>query len=494
MDGEQLQVQDPFALPLDLTIARSRVSVWNESLTQGAPVVDTLPTAYTRPDSDFQCYGGARELWNLVVAGIPQVMIHGPAETGKTTAALNLIDHLCWEHPGVQGAMVRKVGADLWPTFIPDWEKVIQMNDEGVTPSGITKYGGQKPEFYKYPNGSKIWVGGLDHPGKILSAQRDFVYTNQTEEFEQSDWETISTRTTGRAGVLRPGRLIGDCNPGPSTHWIIKLAELGTLRMVKSLHQDNPTLFNPHTGEITEQGKFTIGSLKALTGVLYKRLFQGLWVAAEGVVYQTFDPTVHVKPRPAAEIIYYVAGVDWGWKNPGVIQVWGVDGDGRMYRVHEVYQTGKLVAASNPQDAWWILKAKELKEQYGIRMFVCDPSKPDYIAAFELAGLPCEPAFNSIELGIQNIESRLVVQPDGWARIILLSGSRPAKDSTLVDKHKPTCLEEEVEVYARPKDGKGNQNKDELPVPRDNHACDTMRYVAAYVDDLGGNAFVFGEG
>lgn len=483
-----LQTQDPFALPLDLTISRSRVSVFNQSVAEGAPVIEQEALGFKPPEQDFKVYGGARELFNLVTAGTPQVMIHGPAETGKTFICLNLINYLCWKYPGVQGSMVRKVGADLWSSIIPDFETIIQMKD-GECPSGITKYGGQKPEFYLYPNGSKIWVGGLDKPGKVLSAQRDFVYTNQTEQFELTDWQTISTRTTGRAGVLKPGRLIGDCNPGPSTHWILKLAEAGTLRMVKSLHKDNPTLFDPETGEITEQGKRSIGQLQGLTGVLHKRLYLGMWVAAEGTVYEPFE----VIDKPYSPIRRYIAGVDWGWTNPGGFQIWGVDGDNRMYRVEEQYRTKVHVTSQVPTDDTWTTRLLEAHKKYKLEAVLCDPSEPSFIEAFQSAGLPAQAAENAIIPGIQLVEGRQKVQDDGFPRIALLRGTRPEADPFLVEEHKPTCFEEEVEVYVYPKDKVGRTNKKENPVDKHNHACDMCRYATAYVDGLGENDFMFGQ-
>lgn len=482
---------------IDTSIARSRFRAFNSNAQAGAPVIEQAhkESVAVVPKSDFRCYGGAKELWNAVVNGAPQVMIHGPAETGKTTAALHLLNHLCWNFPGSQWSLIRKVAADMPGTVIKSWEgKVIYMlPGENKTANGISKYGGERPEWYRYPNGSQIWVGGMDHPGKVLSGEKDGVLVNQAEELAQDDWETISTRTTGRAGVLTPGRLIGDCNPGPSTHWIMALAGAGTLKMVKSYHQDNPTLFDPQTGEITAQGVISMAALDKLTGVRYKRLRLGLWVAAEGVVYDTFDPTIHTNIlEPLAPIIRYVAGVDWGLTNPGVIQIWGEDGDSRLYRFHETYQTGKLVAASKPEDAWWINEAKELQKQFSIETFVCDPSRPDHIEAFQLAGIPCTPGFNTVDLGIQNVQSRLKKQLDGWPRIMLLRDSKPEKDPVLLERHDPTCLEEEIEVYSWEKD-KQDKAKKEKPVEKDNHACDTMRYVCAYVDGVGQNKFMFGR-
>ena len=155
-----------------------------------------------------------------------------------------------------------------------------------------------------------------------------------------------------------------------------------------------------------------------------------------------------------------------------------------MYRVWEVYRTQKLVAASTPEDAWWIKVAKCLHKLYSIKTFVCDPSAPGNIEAFKLAGLPAEKAFNDISLGIQAVESRLKVQPDGHPRIALLRGSKTDPDPYLAKEHKPTCLEDETELYSWPKNAAGKPVK-EKPVDDNNHAADAMRYATAKVDRLG---------
>lgn len=436
--------------------------------------------------------------YDLTVPGAEHYFAEGMwhHNTGKTIATLQLLDKLCWDHKNLKAAIVRKTYADMPGTVLDSFENKVLKMREGKTEEGVTKFGGEKAQFYDYPTGSRVWVGGMDHPGKVLSAERDVVLVNQAEELEENDWETISTRTTGRSGVLSPGRLIGDCNPGPSTHWIIAHATAGTLRMFASKHRDNPTLFDPATGMITKQGVISMAALDKLTGVRRKRLKDGLWVAAEGVVYETWDPTIHVKGPEESEllkktIVYYLAGVDWGWTNPGVIQVWGIDGDGRMMRVQEIYQTGKFVAASIEEDAWWLHKAREVMKRWKIKHFVPDPSSPDNIAVFESAGLPCVEAFNSVELGIQNVQSRLTVQPDGLPRIMLLHDSfDPDPDPVLIEANKPTRTEQEIEVYAYPKD-KGDKEKKEEPVAKDNHGLDCTRYVAADVDDLGEDEFLF---
>lgn len=446
----------------------------------------TIVTPLTRQVSrTFRAYGGAAE---YIACQEAHAILSGPAETGKTIALLNLVDSLCWKHPGLSAVLVRNVRADMNATVIESWEKKVIFMKDGVAPGGITKHGGESPEFYRYPNGSKIWVAGLDRPGKALSSERDLIAVNQCEEISKEAWETLATRTTGRAGILSPGLLRGDCNPGPSTHWILQKNQAKTLKLTHSKHEDNPTLFDQETGALTIQGKITIQLLDSLTGVRHKRLRLGLWVAAEGIVYETFDKSRHIVDAPYSKIVRRVGGVDWGFTNPGVFQVWAIDSDGRMYREFEIYQSGKLV------EDWWVAQILQVMKAYpltvegeegpAIDAIACDPSEPAYIKALTDAGIPAVPAWNSVAPGVQNVESRLRIQPDSRPRLMLLKGKRADTDPVLRANHKPTCLEDEVEVYSWPKD-KADKPKKENPVPENDHACDAMRYACALVDNLG---------
>jgi hypothetical protein len=170
----------------------------------------------------------------------------------------------------------------------------------------------------------------------------------------------------------------------------------------------------------------------------------------------------------------------WGFTNPGVIQVWGFDGDKRMYRVYEVYLTHKTV------DGFWIPKMIELKAKFNIRMFVPDPSQPTHIQSMRNVGLPVTEAFNDIKPGIENAQERLKVQPDKLARLYLIADALESVDAELKEKYKPVNSEDEIEAYVWPQDKEGKSNK-EVPVDDNNHGMDSMRYAAAYVDDLGGD-------
>jgi phage terminase large subunit len=202
-----------------------------------------------------------------------------------------------WRHPGAQGAIVRKTYKSLPGSALQTFENKILPVPPTQPSSRIRVYGGIRPERYIYPNRSVLWIGGMDNPDKILSSERDIIYINQAEELSIEDYEKLTTRATGRAGNAPQALVISDCNPGPPNHWILQRRDTGVLTMIESRHEDNPTLYDPMTSLITERGKRTMAVLDALTGVRYYRLRKGLWVAAEGIVYEEFDRAVHVIPR-----------------------------------------------------------------------------------------------------------------------------------------------------------------------------------------------------
>ena len=164
---------------------------------------------------------------------------------------------------------MRKTQKSLYGTVCVTYQnKVANMR-------AIQSFGGDKtPDRYIYPNGSVIWLGGMDNPDKVLSSERDFIYVNQAEELAEGDWETLGTRCSGRSGIAPYAQLFGDCNPGGSKHWIRERSRRKVLHLLVSVHKDNPEIYDEQ-GNLTESGKRRMAALEALTGVRRKRLLEG---------------------------------------------------------------------------------------------------------------------------------------------------------------------------------------------------------------------------
>lgn len=176
-----------------------------------------------------------------------------------------------------------------------------------------------------------------------------------------------------------------------------------------------------------------------------------------------------------------LAGVDWGFTNPGVLQVWAVDSDHRMFLVYEDYMTHQTID-------WWIGRARRVQAHFAPEVFVCDPAEPGFIAQFNQAGLTAIKAYNDIALGIQAVQMRLRIAPDGLPRIFVSDAVLAVRDERLIDARKPYCTAHEFEVYVWPRGADGRALR-EVPVDDQNHGMDVVRYVTCYVDGVSGAAW-----
>lgn len=179
----------------------------------------------------------------------------------------------------------------------------------------------------------------------------------------------------------------------------------------------------------------------------------GEFVAFSGLIYSEFDRRQHVTVQQPETWQYTVAGVDWGFANPGVIVVGAVDSDGRVHIVHEEYQRQRHI------DEWATI-AKQLKDTWNIRTFYCDPAEPDYIKKFKDAGCKAEQANNTVTTGIQTVKARLIRQADKRPRLML-----HASCAHLID---------EFEMYQWAENKHGLRDE---PVKAHDHAMDALRYL-----------------
>lgn len=420
-----------------------------------------------RERAPFRPYGGALKLWR---SGHPETLLCGPADTGKSRVWLEKLHFCADKYPGARLLIVRKTRKSLGQSGMVTYEqKVLPRGWLGKLIHFNTT-----DQQYEYPNGSIIAVAGMDDPEKAQSSEWDIIYCQEATELSEHAWELLSKCV--RNGVMPYQQLGGDCNPGPPTHWLKARCDSGKTHMIHSRHEDNPSITPDR-----------LARLRALTGVRKLRLYEGKWAAAEGLVYGEWEPSRHLVSKqqlidwrilldngqPNRYTCRFIAGVDWGFTNPGVIGVWAVDHDGRMYLLCELYRTQET-------DDWWVEQALRLQAIYSIEAFACDPSQPGYIRKFQNAGLNAIKAENDITLGMSTMRARLKGAGDGRPRLYIYEDSLELRDERLADAHKPVCFENEINehVWAKDKDG---QLKKETPVDESNHSLDAARYACMYM-------------
>jgi PBSX family phage terminase large subunit len=143
--------------------------------------------------------------------------------------------------------------------------------------------------------------------------------------------EEFFTQLLGRMSVPK-AKLFGSTNPDSPAHWLKRrfLNRIGDLPEWKSWHftiDDNPSL--------TETYKDSIK--KEFTGLWYKRFIEGLWVAAEGAVFDFWDEDEHVMAwadLPQMQRLLGV-GIDYGTTHATSAIILGLGVDGKLYLVDE---------------------------------------------------------------------------------------------------------------------------------------------------------------
>ncbi len=212
----------------------------------------------------------------------------------------------------------------------------------------------------------------------------------------------------------------------------------------------------------------------------FEREYQASFEAFMGTVFDEWNEKIHVltleafarefpttNGRPVSSIFkQVVAGVDWGWNDPGVILVVGQFGNGDCIVLEESYATKRYVIDSHNSNATWVSEAQRLKAKWDIKMFYCDPSRRDSIDSFQDRRLPVLQAYNEVSYGIRRC-AELMHPENGRSRLRVLS----------------TCqnLIREIRDYQWAPNRRGDHFAD-LPAPgQSDHAVDALRYAIVEV-------------
>lgn len=416
--------------------------------------------------------GSARDVFK---ARDPEVLVVGAAGTGKSRACLEKVHLVCTLNPNIRALIIRKTQVSLASTALDTFRKFVIT--ESVLAGEVIFHGGgpQDPPQYRYANGSTVTIGGMDRATRIMSSEYDLIYVQEATELTEDDWEALTTRL--RNWRLSFQQILADCNPDRPTHWLKVRCDIGKVKAITSLHEDNPVLFDG-TGQITPNGAAYMAKLNALTGVRKLRLRDGKWAAAEGLIYDRWQDHVHLLNRfeiPQDWPRFW--SVDFGYTNPFVCQNWAQDPDGRLFLYREFYHTQRTVDVHAAK-----IKAT-LTDEHGRwtepkpRAIVCDHDAESRAVFGREMGIATIPANKKVTEGIQAVQMRLAPAGDGMPRLFILRDSVVERDPALVDAKKPTCSAEEVVGYVWERTT--GETAKEVPLKVNDHGMDAMRYQVA---------------
>lgn len=422
-----------------------------------------------------------------------EILLAGPAGTGKSLSCLHKAHLMLSKYPMAKGFIARKTRTSMTNSCLQTFERHV------LAPEDKVHFHKQDQQF-NYPNGSMLAVIGLDDPERIKSTDWDFGFVQEATECTENDIEICTTRL--RNWIIPYQQLMMDCNPDRPNHWLKKRADKGLTKMLMSYHKDNPRLWHlggpisiPGCSDCgfgaqahwSDEGKKYLAKLDRLSGARRSRLYLGQWVSAEGMVYDTWDPLVHMISRadlPEGHWNWpHYWSLDWGHTHPLVWQDWIEHPQtGVLYLVNQIYQTKMLVEDL----ARWVKKLTE--DKYVPRAIICDHDAGDRAVFERHTGYLTLPAYKPISTGVQAVKKRMNPEwsKEGPGLMLVRDSLINEPDKDLEDAGKPTKTEDEFDGYVWDRDeaDKANRKKDEIPVDKDNHGMDGKRYMVAFIDSL----------
>lgn len=232
--------------------------------------------------------------------------------------------------------------------------------------------------------------------------------------------ESFVEQAVGRCSV-EGARFWFNCNPAGPFHWFktgwIDRRKERRLLYLHFTMEDNNSLSEATRERYRRQH----------SGIFYKRYILGLWCTAEGVIYDMFSRSVHVRempPLPYARDRYghvitdgdgapvrvtprRFVSCDYGTQNATVFLLWELHPeDGIWYCTREYYYSGRDSKRQKTDkeyaddlDAW--LSGDRIEK------VIVDPAAASFIAELRRRGYPVRKAKNDVLDGIRFVASLL---------------------------------------------------------------------------------------
>lgn len=270
--------------------------------------------------------------------------------------------------------------------------------------------------------------------------------------------ESFVNQATGRCSV-DGSKFWFNCNPDGPYHWFktnwIDKQDVKNLLYLHFTMDDNLSLSD----------KIKVRYRSMYSGVFYDRYIRGLWVVAEGVIYDMFDKTKHVLESITGLIKdkYYIS-IDYGTQNATVFLLWCKNNRGQWVCIKEYYYSGREEDSQKTDSEY----ADDLKEFLGDikpKKIIIDPSAASFIAELKKRGYQIKKAKNDVLDGVRFVAT-------------LLNQEKIAFSSECVN----TILEFNSYIW----DAKASEKGEDKPIKQHDHAMDAVRYFCYTILFKGG--------
>lgn len=258
--------------------------------------------------------------------------------------------------------------------------------------------------------------------------------------------QSFVNQATARCSV-EGSKLWFNCNPqGPyhwyKVEWIDKLEEKNALHLHLTM-EDNLSL----SEGIKERYR------RMYSGVFYMRYILGLWVMAEGIIYDMFSDQCKVPTEERSYVELYVS-CDYGTYNVMAFGLWGRYG-GKWYKIKEYHYDGRKTNRQKTDEEYYtdlldFIGSKAVKE------IIIDPSAASFITTIKKYNkYRVKKAKNDVLEGIRKVATAL-----SEGKIL----------------YNDCCMETFREYSSYTWDDKAADRGEDKPIKQNDHHMDADRY------------------
>lgn len=394
-------------------------------------------------------------------------ILHGAVRSSKTIACtVRWLTYIASGPPG-DLAMLGKTTATLQRNVLNDLFDI-------VGPKNYRWVNRQQGELSLL--GRRVYCFGAnneDAESKIRGATFAGAYCDEVSLYPQSVFNQLMARMSVKGACC-----FCNTNPDSPYHWFytdyIMNDVITDKKVWQFLMEDNLSLDEEY-----------IRSLKQMyRGVWYDRMIKGEWVAAEGRIYDMFQPKIHmvdawaiIQKRIKTENIHphsirYFVGCDYG---TSTVMSWGLYAKlpgGTVYKIKEYYYDAQKQEQQKTDSEfagefteWLTLPNGNKVVPWAV---YCDPSAASWKLELMRRGYRVLNADNDVINGIRYIASQL--QPD-----------EKATPKLFFDV---SCVNTEKEYVSYVWDPAAQVQGKDRPLKYRDHTCDTDRY-AIYTESQG---------
>ena len=398
----------------------------------------------------FDLYGylttKQQEASNILKSQATRIMFYGGARSGKTFLFVAAIILRALMYPGSRHLIARlrfaHAKVSLWLDTVPKVFKLMKILH-------IVKFN-ETDHYIIFPNGSEIWIDGLDDRDridKILGREYATIYFNEMSQIAYPTITTVLTRLAQKIEGMK-NKAYFDCNPPSKHHWSYKQFILGedpkTGEPISNPEHYAHLLMNPIDNVDHLPEGYIEDVLEHLPEDKRRRFLLGEYGDSEGAIFTNWE-IIETIPDEVKRHSRRSPGLDFGFSvDPAALL--------------DIYINGNDIYVNE------LIYEKELtNQQIAVKMKHCniereltqaDSAEPKSIHELKMAGcraIGVQKGADSVRAGID------------W-----LLGKRIYVTRQSIN----TIVELQEYVWSQDRDG----NFEKKPIDDYNHAMDALRY------------------